>query len=101
MVGLRDRLWQEPRLRSIPTRVLAALQKETQSAKTCLGLPEDVQLVSCYKAGLDSFWLDRYLHSRPGANGRYPFPSTCKEAAGFCGTGRSFSWISPGLRCPN
>jgi transposase len=64
LLGFTVGFGQRPRLRSIPARDLAALQKEIQLAKDRLGLREDVQVVSCYEAGRDGFWLDRYLHSQ-------------------------------------
>ena len=64
LLGFTTGFGQKPRLRSIPARDLAALQKEIQLAKNRFGLPEDVQVVSCYEAGRDGFWLDRYLHSQ-------------------------------------
>lgn len=51
-------------MRTIPARDLAALQKEIQAAKDRFKLPQEVQVVSCYEAGRDGFWLDRYLHSQ-------------------------------------
>ena len=64
LLGFTTGFGQKPRLRSIPARDLAALQKEIQLAKNRFGLSEDVQVVSCYEAGRDGFWLDRYLHSQ-------------------------------------
>jgi transposase len=64
LLGFTVGFGQRPRLRSIPARDLVALQKEIQLAKDRFALPEDVQVVSCYEAGRDGFWLDRYLHSQ-------------------------------------
>jgi transposase len=54
-------LGQKPRIRSIPARNLACLNEEILAAKKRFGLSESVQVVSCYEAGRDGFWLDRYL----------------------------------------
>jgi transposase len=52
---------QKPRLRTIPARDIDALQREIQRAKQRFDLPGDAHVVSCYEAGRDGFWLDRYL----------------------------------------
>jgi transposase len=52
---------QKPRLRTIPARDLDAVQREIQRAKQRFDLPDDAHVVSCYEAGRDGFWLDRYL----------------------------------------
>jgi transposase len=64
LLGFTVGFGQRPRLRSIPARDLVALQKEIRLAKDRFALPEDVQVVSCYEAGRDGFWLDRYLHAQ-------------------------------------
>jgi len=51
---------QRPRERSVPARDLAAVQQEITRAKQRFGLPEDVQVLSCYEAGRDGFWLHRW-----------------------------------------
>jgi transposase len=52
---------QRPRERSVPARALAAVQQESTRAKQRFGLPEDVQVCSCYEAGRDGFWLHRWF----------------------------------------
>jgi transposase len=52
---------QKPRLRTIPARDLAGLQREIQRAKQRFGLPDATEILSCYEAGRDGFWLHRYL----------------------------------------
>jgi transposase len=52
---------QRPRERSVPARDLAAVQQEITRAKQRFGLPEDVQVLSCYEAGRDGFWLHRWV----------------------------------------
>ncbi len=55
-------LGQKPRIRSIPARNLECLNEEILAAKKRFGLSASVQVVvSCYEAGRDGFWLDRYL----------------------------------------
>jgi transposase len=54
-------LGQQPRIRSVPARDLARVNEEILAAKKRFGLPESVQVISCYEAGRDGFWLDRYL----------------------------------------
>jgi transposase len=54
-------LGQKPRIRSIPARNLECLKEEILAAKKRFGLSGSVQVVSCYEAGRDGFWLDRYL----------------------------------------
>ena len=52
---------QRPRVRTIPARDLEGLQREFKLAKTRFGLPETANVMSCYEAGRDGFWLHRYL----------------------------------------
>jgi transposase len=55
---------QKPRLRTIPARDLDGLRREIQRAKQRFGLPDDTPVRSCYEAGRDGFWLDRYLDQK-------------------------------------
>jgi transposase len=52
---------QEPRLRTIKARNLAALKDEISAAKKRFSLPEDAPVLSCYEAGRDGMWIHRYL----------------------------------------
>jgi transposase len=52
---------QQPRERTIPAGDVERLQQEITRAKQRFGLPKDAQVVSCYEAGRDGFWLHRYL----------------------------------------
>jgi len=63
MLGFTIGLGQRPRLRSIAARDLGALRGEIQLAKQRFGLGEEAQIISCYEAGRDGFWLHRYLSS--------------------------------------
>ena len=64
LLGFTVGFGQRPRLRSIPARDLVALQREIRLARDHFALAEGVQVVSCYEAGRDGFWLDRYLHAQ-------------------------------------
>lgn len=62
-LGFTIGLGQQPRQRAIPAGDLARLQQEVAGAKKRFKLAEPVRVVSCYEAGRDGFWLDRYLRS--------------------------------------
>ena len=51
------------RFKTIDARKLEQLKEEIQKAKGRFRLDDDVRIVSCYEAGRDGFWLDRYLLS--------------------------------------
>ena len=51
----------QPRLRTITAGDLMTFQEEVRRAKERFRLPETIQVVSCYEAGRDGFWLHRYL----------------------------------------
>jgi len=51
------------RFKSIDARNLEQLEEEIEKAKNRFRLDNDVRIVSCYEAGRDGFWLDRYLLS--------------------------------------
>jgi len=52
---------QAPRQRAIKAGNIAALEQEICWGKAKLGLEESTPVRSCYEAGLDGFWLHRYL----------------------------------------
>ena len=54
---------QKPRLRSMAARDLPRLQEEIAKAKKRFQLPANAPVRSCYEAGRDGFWLDRYLNA--------------------------------------
>jgi len=56
-------LGSKPRLRTVPARDLVALEQELAAAKKHFRLGRDVQVISCYEAGRDGFWLHRLLVS--------------------------------------
>jgi transposase len=53
---------QKARLVSVPARDTARVLREIGRAKVRFGLPSDTAVFSCYEAGPDGFWLDRFLH---------------------------------------
>jgi transposase len=55
---------QKPRLKTIPARNPDVLLYEIKAAKKRFGLPEDTPVVSCYEAGRDGFWIDRFLRAQ-------------------------------------
>lgn len=60
-LGFTIGLGQAPRLRSLKARNLEGLKREIDLAKTRFGLAKEACVFSCYEAGRDGFWLDRYL----------------------------------------
>ena len=55
---------QPPRLRDVGSQDMVGLVKEIRQAKERFGLPENAAVLSCYEAGRDGFWLDRYLSAQ-------------------------------------
>jgi transposase len=53
---------QQPRLVTVRARNTAGVLSEIARAKARFGLPADAAVFSCYEAGRDGFWLDRFLH---------------------------------------
>jgi transposase len=60
-LGFSVGIGQRPRRRKIEAGDLAALSWEIGQAKKRFGLPERAEVLSCYEAGRDGFWLHRYL----------------------------------------
>ena len=54
---------QKPRERTIVAGDLSAVKAEIDLAKKRFGLSEEARVLSCYEAGRDGFWLQRYLSS--------------------------------------
>jgi len=52
---------QKPRIQEIATRNMEALLAELAKAKKRFGLAADAEVVSCYEACRDGFWLHRWL----------------------------------------
>ena len=66
-LGFTIGLGQRPRQRTINAADLAALEWEIQRAKKRFGFAETMQVMSCYEAGRDGFWLHRYTRRRDTA----------------------------------
>jgi transposase len=52
---------QPPRIRTVPARDIGSVMREIKKAKHRFGLSEDAQVLSCFEAGRDGFWLHRFL----------------------------------------
>jgi transposase len=51
-------------VRTITGRNIEAFLAEVKAAKKRFGLPDDTPVISCYEAGRDGFWIDRFLRSQ-------------------------------------
>lgn len=60
-LGFSIGLGQKARIRTIDSGDLAGLKSEIELAKKRFKLPEKSQVISCYEAGRDGFWLHRFL----------------------------------------
>lgn len=60
-LGFSIGLGQKVRIRTIDSGDLRAINSEIELARKRFHLPEKVQVVSCYEAGRDGFWLHRFL----------------------------------------
>jgi len=60
-LGFGTALGRPARRRTVAARDVVALQKEIHRAKEKLGLAYAASVYSCYEAGLDAFWIHRYL----------------------------------------
>lgn len=58
----------KPRRKRLDAGDLDGLEREIRSAKAKLGLPESCEVVSCYEAGRDGFWIHRALTAREVSN---------------------------------
>jgi transposase len=67
-LGFTIGVGQRPRIRTIQARDLSALRWEIQEARRRFRLADTFTILSCYEAGRDGFWLDRYLHAQAIAN---------------------------------
>ena len=52
---------QPPRIRSVPARCTTLVLDEIRKAKVRFGLPADSEVLSCYEAGRDGFWIHHVL----------------------------------------
>jgi len=60
-LGIRVGNRQAVRIREVKAHDLEGLQKEIKLAKAKYKLEEEAEVRSCYEAGLDGFWIHRYL----------------------------------------
>ena len=60
-LGFTIGLGQKARRRTVTAGNLEKVQREIVAAKKRFELPEAAEVVSCYEAGRDGFWLHRYL----------------------------------------
>ncbi len=60
-LGFTIGLGQKARRRTVTAGNLEKVQREIVAAKKRFQLPETAEVVSCYEAGRDGFWLHRYL----------------------------------------
>jgi len=63
------------RLRTIDSDKKEDVWKEIASSKERFGLGDEVKIISCYEAGRDGFWIDRYLKSH-GVNNNIMDPAS-------------------------
>lgn len=63
-VGFTVGLGQKPRERTIDAGDVEGMSEAVARAKRRFRLAEDVRVVSCYEAGRDGFWIDRYLRGQ-------------------------------------
>ena len=54
---------QNLRIRDVAAGDLGQFQREIREAKRKVDLPEDGQVVTCFEAGRDGFWIHRALDS--------------------------------------
>lgn len=62
-LGFTTGMGQRPRERTIQSGDLASLEREIERARRRFRLPADAEVVSCYEAGRDAFWLHRFMES--------------------------------------
>ncbi|MEX0601347.1 MAG: IS110 family transposase, partial [Rhodothermales bacterium] len=62
-LGFGTTIGKRPRERSVVAGDVDQLEDEIVRAKRRFGLPDSVEVVSCYEAGRDGFWIHRFLDS--------------------------------------
>ena len=60
-LGFTTGLGQTPRERTLRAGDLTAVETEIDRARSRFGLPRTAEVISCYEAGRDGFWLHRFL----------------------------------------
>ena len=67
-LGFATGMGRHPRERVVEGGDFEALEEEIDRAKKRFGLSRDTEVVSCYEAGRDGFWIHRFLESIGVAN---------------------------------
>lgn len=62
-LGFLTGMGKRPRERTVKAADVDRLEEEIRGAKRRFKLPEDTEVVSCYEAGRDGFWIHRFLDS--------------------------------------
>jgi transposase len=62
-LGFVTGMGKRPRERVVRAADVEGLEEEIRRAKRRFKLPEDGEVVSCYEAGRDGFWINRFLDS--------------------------------------
>jgi transposase len=62
-LGFTTGMAQKPREQTIPSGDVSALEAQIERSRARLGLPAEADVISCYEAGRDGFWLHRLLES--------------------------------------
>jgi transposase len=62
-LGFTTGMGQRPRERTIAAGDLDALETELERARRRFGLPAEAEVLTCYEAGRDGFWLHRFLEA--------------------------------------
>lgn len=60
-LGFTIGLGQRPRIRQVPAGAVDQVREEIARAKRRFKLPDETPVISCYEAGRDGFWLQRFL----------------------------------------
>lgn len=67
-LGFSSGRGQRPRVRQIAPGAVERLADEVARAKARFGLPAETQVVSCYEAGREGFWLHRFVVTQGWTN---------------------------------
>ena len=62
-LAFADHIGRRPRIRDVCAGRVGQLKAEIAAAKEHFGLDADAEVISCYEAGRDGFWLHRWLVS--------------------------------------
>lgn len=62
-LGFATGMGKRPRERSVRASNVDALEAEIERARRRFRLPAETEVVSCYEAGRDGFWIHRFLES--------------------------------------